>query len=277
MIDNGLAPPNPANVLTSVPFFEDVEVRDQGCGGQPVPCPSAGSPTAVQVEASFQSLVVSDSSSALVLSGNTENLTGSGQGTIEFAGGFSNGAFMRHESSLLLTGGILQEDSFGVALSDSATLSMSGGFTEWVRVQDAAFAHITGGIVGLSGLSRSASSTALVSGGRVGNGSLGISASESSVLTLLGGLIFSDLIASDDARIRIVGSGFQVNGAPVGFGTISGMNGQLTGTLAGGQSLSSAFFLNGGSIVLVPEPGTALLVVAGLVGLGLRGRAARRG
>jgi hypothetical protein len=70
-----------------------------------------------------------------------------------------------------------------------------------------------------------------------------------------------------------MGYGFEVNDSPVPYGDISELFGRLTGTLASGESLDNIFYQGGGgytgTIRLIPEPSTGLLLGLGLTGLAL--------
>ena len=74
----------------------------------------------------------------------------------------------------------------------------------------------------------------------------------------------------------MVGAGFEVDGIPVPYGDLTALTGTLTGTLLSGDSLYAEFGQGSsyytGTITLVPEPTTALLLGIGLAGLALRRR-----
>ena len=67
-----------------------------------------------------------------------------------------------------------------------------------------------------------------------------------------------------------------IDGIPVPYSDISALTGTLTGTLTSGDSLNNVFHQGGGgfdgTIRLVPEPTTALLLGFGLAGLAVRRR-----
>ena len=80
----------------------------------------------------------------------------------------------------------------------------------------------------------------------------------------------------DSSTIAIFGSDFAVNGVPASFGDLPSGHGELTGALASGEMLSTDYCQGGslctGTITLVPEPSTALLLAFGLLGLAAEGR-----
>jgi hypothetical protein len=84
-------------------------------------------------------------------------------------------------------------------------------------------------------------------------------------------------VFADAGSITIFGDNFQVGGIPVGFGVIPFQHGTLTGVLGSREGIDVIFSHNGyqgvdnGTITLafatIPEPSTALLVTAGVLGL----------
>jgi hypothetical protein len=83
-------------------------------------------------------------------------------------------------------------------------------------------------------------------------------------------LIGRDLTISENAVLTIDGSDFAVDGEPVGYIELTSILGlgyndepfrRLTGTLLNGDPLNSNFQIGeSAKIVLVPEPGTLLLL-----------------
>ncbi len=96
-INNGLAPPNPANVFTTVTgTFDIVAIRNVGCppgfpgsGNFQDPCPSPGAPTTVELPpggfAAFPQ--VFDSSHLVVSGGDLVNVTATANSSLTVGGG----------------------------------------------------------------------------------------------------------------------------------------------------------------------------------------------
>ena len=76
---------------------------------------------------------------------------------------------------------------------------------------------------------------------------------ESSTVTISGGRADS-LRASDSAHVTLVGTGFAVDGTPVGYGPLSASSGVLTGTLQSGDHLNTQFGRYQEAIISVSAP-----------------------
>lgn len=143
--------------------------------------------------------------------------------------------------------------------NDSRINIFGGSVGYWLRAYDSTRVEISSGWITYY-LSAYGSSEVTVSGGSIGDS------------------IFAGYDSPDDSVITFVGSDFAVDGETFGYGELSSIWGggnwgeprrRLTGTLASGVLLDNDFYIGGDSrIVLVPEPGTVLLL--GLGGLMLR-------
>jgi len=157
-----------------------------------------------------------------------------------------------------------------------------GGIDDF-RLFDTSFASMMDGVVGsgegivrLEGQSRFE-----MHGGLIGSP---IEVFSDARLEIFGGTIHdwgvnnTLLDVDDNGIIRIHGSDFTVDGAPVGFGLLDAVKGQLGGTTLTGETFQYIHFSrsDGGRIELVPipEPRLATLLLTGTVLLGLRGRSA---
>lgn len=176
VINNGLAPPSPTNVVADASHAADsIWVRNVGCPpGWPAaaagdPCPAPGASTEVSVEsgAAVLRLIAHDSSTATL------------------SGGTVSGIVRTHESaSVVMTGGSVLDTIHALAASR---------------------------------------------------------------FTWTGGSIVGELRAHSDSVIRVVGSDFRVDGAPVPYGDLTALSGTLSGTLASGESIDNVFLQGGGS------------------------------
>lgn len=117
-----------------------------------------------------------------------------------------------------------------------------------------------------------------------GSISLELAAIGSSEVTVSGGSFARQSLLEDNAVLTIDGSDFAVDGTDVGYVELSSILGgsysaesyrRLTGTLLNGDPLDNDFRIGSSArIVLVPEPGTLLLLgFGGLVGVRIRKRA----
>jgi hypothetical protein len=248
VINNGLAPPNPANVIdadNSFPGTEPVRVQDEGCNWDVDPnCAGGGSTTVALVD-----------------------------------GGVVGGAFTVHESStILMSGGSVGGD---VAAYGSATIAISGGSVAGSLSLQLGDAHgtVEGGTIA-GRVFTAIVADVIVTGGTVLGG---MSANDSSHITIRGGTVMGPLEPRDDAgeRFLIVGTGFAVDGQPVPYGPIAALQGTLTGNLESGDPIAVPFahacyetstcFIT--LAEAIPEPSIALLVAGGLVSVAAARRA----
>lgn len=152
----------------------------------------------------------------------------------------------------LMDGGVVQY----VDAWDSSTVTVSGGEVEELGAWNFSALTMSSGTVNGS-LYTDNSSTVTMLGGTV-NGDLYCYAS--STVTMSGGVLTENLLAYDDSTIAVVGSDFEVDGAPVPYGGLAAQTGTLTGTLAAGDSIANLFCQGGymgvctGTITLVEAP-----------------------
>jgi len=168
---------------------------------------------------------------------------------------------------------------------DSSTIDMSGGtINTFVDSYGTSQVTISGGLVTYSA-SANDTSTFEISGGNLPYGIWvygeanftltggllnSLDTYGSSKATLRGGSIYVLLWSHENSTIEVVGSGFQVDGTPVGEGPLLATSGVLSGTLENGNAINNSFYVyDSSSIVLVPEPDTVVLGVTALLGLGL--------
>ena len=132
VINNGLAPPNPANVVDDATYSgDDVYVRNVGCppaAGDPWdPCPSPGAATEVQVVVGgvVADLSALDSSTVTLSGGTVASLSASGSSTVTVSGGTVTFSVAGSgNSSVMLSGGAVSDKLLAL---ESASVTLSGG------------------------------------------------------------------------------------------------------------------------------------------------------
>jgi len=138
LINNGLAPPNPENVIDDflvMGTFDLVKVRNAGCGAAPGLCTAPGAPTTV----------------AIVDGGVAANVLADGSSHVDMQGGDVYGLFLAASgsASISMTGGNVH---FVLEASEDSQISFLGGYVEaQVRGFDAAHITIAGGSIGSGG------------------------------------------------------------------------------------------------------------------------------
>lgn len=182
----------------------------------------------------------------------------------------------------VVTGGKIAEDL--LVFENGKANIMNGEITKNLFVFDDSRAVVYGGTIG-EGLFSGGNSWVTVLGGIVGievdaleNSRIDISggifnyviAGGYGELNISGGTFKNELTVIDDSIMTIYGTGFAINGLSVGYGPITASSGILTGTLASGELINNNFICENANIVLVPEPGTVLLL--GLGALAMRKR-----
>jgi hypothetical protein len=196
--------------------------------------------------------------------------------------------------------GFVSMSSFDLfEISGGTTVAITaGGVATNVFAHDTSHVEMSGGDVWGLYLAADGSASITMTGGTV---HYLIEALGSSDISFLGGYVDNQIRAWNDAHITIaggtIGSGylhqirtfhsgslieiygtdFAVDGVPVAYGDLTAVTGRLTGTLSSGDLLDNTFQRVGGNgtirLVHNPEPGTGLLLGAGLIALARRRRA----
>lgn len=296
VIHNGLAPPAAENVLDAADAYDshDVFVRNVGCGETfpyDAPCATPGAATQVSLVAGGRvgfSLFVHDTSGVAMSGGSAGNLRAHDSASVAVSGGSVDNTLEVNDSATV----VLSNGSVGqfVYTYDAANLAIQGGSVATVFIAGSSTLTVTGGTLG--SVSGNGYSEILVGGGsvasfvtslfesrvRVTGGSIAgiLAANELGEVTWSGGSLAGSVIAYGDSTIRVRGTGFEVDGAPVAYGPLADPEGVLSGTLASGQPFSNPICHSGclddfnvpaTGLISVPEPGPALLDPLALVTL----------
>jgi hypothetical protein len=128
-LSNGLAPPNPDNVIADATFVADVVwVRDLGCAiADFTLCPTFGTPTTARLEDGgvVDFLYVLDTSNLFVIGGTTNTLSSYVSASITMTGGTVAGnAAAQGDSTFTLAGGTLGDN---LLVRETALLVWTGG------------------------------------------------------------------------------------------------------------------------------------------------------
>lgn len=151
---------------------------------------------------------------------------------------------------------------------------MSGGIVYGTSLQVQGSMTLSGGSIQVPFLGSSTSSIVMTGGGfqnipsMVFNGTLDV----------FGGSFGSSgpMAVGATGNVDVFGSMFALNGLPISPGELTALSGTLSGLYESGNAFSWQFTRNAtGTLRLIPEPGTAWLLGAGLAGLALRRRSPR--
>jgi len=128
-----------------------------------------------------------------------------------------------------------------------SSVYVDGGQIDYLKISRGAYTNIADGDIKLASVWKGD-----ISGGEIG------SLSVNGLCNITGGVI-SELVSG--GTVYIYGSGFNYD-----YGAITDSIGTLTGVLNNGDIINSSFEISeGGSIVLIPEPGSLLLLGLGSV------------
>ena len=295
VLNNGLAPPNPANVITADPG-DDVFVQAVGCDATVAhPCASPGAQTTVLWNTGGTDpihvlqdsrLIFGPGADRTALACAHENaevvVDGAVNTRIVSAGLF--GSFCDDVPSDFHSGTIrVESGTADLDIDDGNVLIRGGTVTLDLTAfpgEGGATAVIEGGDVRLY----AALSSGLVQiyGGTLNQGQAGMTLDGMDV-EIRGGNLAAPLLvvpggAIAGAWVRIYGVDFEIDGAPAAFGPVAVSSGHLTGTLQSGETLDQDFQVDAFSLLELVEasppkvpalPGYAFAVLAlALVGAG---------
>jgi len=201
----------------------------------------------------------------LVEPADISNMTVHDDSTVDMTGGGVGAHLQCYDSSTLnVSGGFF---GLGLDVHGRGTVNASGGSSELLFAYDDSVVDFSGGFYEIVRASDSASVDihddahvhSLIT---VGAGTVSISGAEH----------LGDLSATHTSVITIYGTGFNYP-----YGEIPDASGRLTGTLANGDPLDTAFDINGdASVVLTPEPSALALLSLAVVALPGRLRRKRK-
>lgn len=274
MINNGLAPPNASNVFAA-PVGQRFIVRNQNCTSNRAgdPCAAPGASTAISIDGSNSGqLYVTDTSSAevsngyltelAVYSGASITLNAMNIDAVSISGTMSGGVgtqYFNAGSGAVLDGGA--SALFAMSLNDV----FSSNFSFYAEGLD------MGGASDVTSPSFGGSEYRL---------------SDTAILRSEGEIRGGQTYLQDSSILIVRGENFTIDGAPVGLGAVSVTNGNLLGTSAQGATILLGFVQGGGlghdiqgnqvpftgTLILVPEPGTGMLTLLGLLAVAMRKR-----
>jgi hypothetical protein len=273
VINNGLAPPDPANVIDHTTYFKDsVHVRNAGCppkwpDGKPDDeCPSPGAATQVAVVdgANVDYMRVYDSSIVTLSGGDNADvgeLFSYGSSTVTMTGGeIDRGVHSLGSSIVTVSGGSLGD----VRTDENCNFTLSGVDVDGeMATYGDSTVTMTGGSVDALHAYESSRVT-MIGWADVWEN---LTAHDSAGVTIIGGSVAGDIRAADASRIIILGFDFAVDGASVPYGDLEPETGRLTGTTIFGQPVDNEFFQGGRSYtgrITLGYPAPSLLINNGL-------------
>lgn len=181
--------------------------------------------------------------------------------TVNFVqGGDATGEVRVNENSVVNVMGASLTSA--LAVWDTAQGNLFDGYIPRVSLLDRAIFNMHGGTMGTN-LYGNYQSCITVSGGHVqGN----VSSTIDSSVSISGGTFDGYLHAGDNGLLTIIGSDFAVDGQPAPFGQYVGeREGILTGVLANGDLIDNWYYgTQNGTLILIPEPATLLLLGLGV-------------
>jgi hypothetical protein len=281
LINNGSAPPDPANVIDYDTSPDSVYVRNVGCGVSDPngPCSAPGDPTTVGVVdfGYVPHLHVLDSSATIMTGGNVTTMIAWNNSSVMVDGASCFLlALIAHDSSTVTINDAQEIEDF-LEVFDSATLTMNGGvvFTQLIAHDSSTVTVNDGGIIALwsgdfSTVSLSGGlifydayayglSMMVLNGGTV-QGKVRVEGS--GIVTMNGGTVEGELWALESGVIEIVGLNFEVDAVPVPYGDLTATTGTLTGVLALGDPLANTFYQGGATCGAETCTGTIRLIEA---------------
>lgn len=277
-------------------------VHDLGCGvPDPLaqPCATAGTPTLVEfgpiadgavseVRVLDSSSIIADGVSFLYLYGRAYGgISATGRSHVDVRNGGGGYLDVGDQASATITGlfgggrftsqvGFSGDSQGSINGTIEGVLQVGGnsrvslvGTAYNASVIGSGYLEITGGFVAFLG--STGGSIDLRSGG-IAQLSL-----TNTAMRVTGGYLPSPtglpLVLFGSSLLSLDGASFKLDGVPVGFGPVSAESGSLEVTYASGESYATTFRREPTtSLILTPEPSTALLMLLGLAGLSWRQR-----
>jgi hypothetical protein len=228
LINNGLAPPNPDNVIDAPPtpatdlfLVRNVDCPPSGSTAWDL-CPSPGAQTQAEIV------------DGAVFGGGSLGSTPGSENAV------------RDSSIATMSGGTV----LGLSTRESARLTVSGGTIDQLKAFDNSMLTITGGEV-RAFLQVWDDATLNIRGGTLTNTSNAVVSGSTVPVTISGGSIGNLFGGPTSAGFLVQGSNFEIDGVPAGYGDYpaSGTDRTLAGTLGSGEGFSVLF---NGPLTLAP-------------------------